>query len=91
MEMLLDRDIQDKVTVQMRDTHREETLIGLIQDKDRWLEDILTKQLDGLQIGQDKIIGELGIIHRNSERTNNILTTIHMTLSKLAEQRRSND
>lgn len=83
-EVLLNGEIQDRITEQLRESRREETLIQVIRDKDRWLEGVLTKQLD-------KIVEETAANRRNSERTNNILTTIHITLSKLAERRTSDE
>ena len=85
-EALLDGEIQTQIADQMRDTQRERELLQLLKNKDRWLENVLTSRLERMQAQQAKMIEILGAIQRSGERTNNILETIHITLS----MRRSN-
>lgn len=81
-ETLIDNELQQRVTEQLRETRREDTLIKLLQDKDRWLENVLATQLERLGNGQEKMIEELKQIRGGITRTNNILTTIHIVLSR---------
>lgn len=85
-ETLLNNRMQTMATEQLRSSWREEQWVELLQRKDAWLIDQLDKRLLDLQASTDKLLEEQIKMRYGINRTNDILTTIHITLSKLVEQ-----
>lgn len=71
-ETLLNSRLQADATEQLRKSWREEQFAEMLHQKDSYLYEYLDKKVDKLADAQD--------------RTNDLLTTIHIALSKLADE-----
>ncbi len=85
-ETLLNSRLQADATEQLRKSWREEQFAEMIHQKDSYLYEYLDKKVDRLAIAQERAIEVLSSVVANTRRTNDLLTTIHIALSKLADE-----
>lgn len=85
-EALVNSRLQSQATDELRKSWREEQWVELLQRKDAWLQDILEARLVAIQDINARTLEEAVRIKHGTERTNNILTTIHIVLSKLSDR-----
>lgn len=92
-EVLLNGKLQTEAAEQLRKSWREEQWVELLQFKDSWLHEFLDAKLDRLQESADRQTKELAGLrsdfaqfsteqHQGFERLADILTTIHIALSR---------
>lgn len=89
-EVQLNSRLQSEAADQLRKSWREEQWVELLQQMLSWMREDLGKDITEIRAGQDKQMETLTQVQRNTLRTNDLLTTIHITLSKLAERRGGN-
>jgi hypothetical protein len=67
---------------QQRKSWREEQWVELILRKDAWLQEHLEKQLAEIEKGNNRIVDAITEVQNTTRRTNDILATIHVALSR---------
>lgn len=87
-ENVLNFRLQAETTDQLRKSWREEQWVELLQQMLAWLREDLEKDMAEIQTGQGKLLETTIQVQRNTSRTNDLLTTMNMTLSLLAERSR---
>jgi hypothetical protein len=87
-EVLVNSRLQNEATDQLRKSWREEQWAELLQQMLAWLREDLQADLKLLQSGQASLHETTIQVQRNTSRTNDLLTTMNMTLSLLAERGR---
>lgn len=85
-ESLVNHRFQTDVTEQLRKSWREEQFAEMLHQKDSYLYEYLDKKIDTIGAGQQRITEKLGFVEANTRRTNDLLTTIHIELSKIADR-----
>lgn len=85
-EALLNSKLQNEATESLRKSWREEQWVELLQQKDAWLKEIFEDRLDRLQDSSDKILETITAVQHNTKRTNDILTTINISLATVIDQ-----
>lgn len=88
-EALVNSRLQTEATDQLRKSWREEQWAEILQQMLGWLREDLEADMKQLQDGQAKLYETTIQVQRNTARTNDLLTTMNMTLSLLAERSRA--
>lgn len=84
-ETLLNSKLQNEAAESLRKSWREEQWLELLHQKDAWLKEVFEERLKELQASSDKTLEAVTTIGHNTKRTNDLLTTIHICLSKMAD------
>lgn len=84
-ETLLDNLIQERVTDSLRDNSREGKLIDLIRQKDEYIQTKLDTRLDEQARLLGKMLEQMSHVRTNSGRTNDLLSAMNGSISRLAD------
>lgn len=87
-QVQLNSRLQTEAADQLRKSWREEQWAEILQQMLAWLREDLEADMKELQAGQAKLNETTIQVQRNTARTNDLLTTMNMTLSLLAERSR---
>lgn len=85
-EAILNGELQTNAAEQLRKSWREEQWAELLQRANAWQQETLARDLNEIKSSQAKLIEAMVATQHNTKRTSDILTTIHISLSKLAER-----
>ena len=87
-QALVNSRLQAEATDALRKSWREEQWAEILQQMLAWLREDLQTDLKNMQATQTKQQETLVQVQKNTARTNDLLTTMNMTLSLLAERSR---